>query len=335
MFELLKSRAYSIGVDIGNDGVRLIQLAKIGKHIKLVAGRNEERPEDIEPGSSSWQRWAIETIRRLTADGDFQGKEVIAALPANKVFIEQIRMPKANNGELNGELEDAAFSKIKQKLPFKASKDNTMIQCIRTCDDYVLVIAAERKIIDRHLAIYEEANLRIKSIGVWPVALTNCYTSFFGRRQSDIKAVVMLICIEVDCTNVVICRHKNILFARSILMGAKQLDDEKVVSRLALELTACRQQFSSLHRSVQMERVIFLSGQAVDRDICAAIAKQLEMPAQMGDCLVAVQISSPCPSGIDRRVGGSAGMIETQKRQQAPRALGGVNWAMAFGLSLS
>jgi len=123
MFELLKSRAYSIGVDIGNDGVRLIQLAKIGKHIKLVAGRNEERPEDIEPGSSGWQRWAIETIRRLTANGDFQGKEVIAAIPANKVFIENIRIPKANNGEL----EDAVFSKIKQKLPFKASKDNTMI----------------------------------------------------------------------------------------------------------------------------------------------------------------------------------------------------------------
>ncbi len=115
-------------------------------------------------------------------------------------------------------------------------------------------------------------------------------------------------------------------------MGAKQLDDEKVVSRLALELTACRQQFSSLHRSVQMERVIFLSGQAVDRDICAAIAKQLEMPAQMGDCLAAVQIAGSYPMGIDRRAGESAGMTETQKRQQAP---GGVNWATAFGLSLS
>lgn len=329
MFGLLKSRPCSIGVDAECDNIRLAQLAGNGKGIKLIAGRNRNRPDDIKPSSSNWQRWAAQTIRLFTANGDFHGKDVIAAIPASDVFIDHIRVSKTNDNETK--LDDIAFSKIKQKLPFKRVKDNVMIKCIRTEDDNVLVIVTERKTIDRHLAIYEEANLRIKTIAVWPLALINCYTTFFGRRKSDIKAIVMLVSIETNCTNVVICRHKNILFARSISIGAKQLDDDddKVVTRLVLELTACRRQFSSMHRNAQIERLIFLTGHAVDRTTCAAIAKQLEMPAQSGDCLAAVQISNPYRLGIDRRSASSdSDEVAARQKQQ-------VNWATAFGLSLS
>jgi len=85
---------------------------------------------------------------------------------------------------------------------------------------------------------------------------------------------------------------------------------------LVLELTACRRYFGSMYKEVRIERLIFLSGQAVDKDIYATIAKQLEMPAQMGDCLRAVEIADPCGSGINRR-----GFQ--------------LSWATAFGLSLS
>ncbi|MBN2272597.1 MAG: hypothetical protein JXN61_18435, partial [Sedimentisphaerales bacterium] len=40
MLGFSRSRPYSIGVDIGNDYVRLGQLAENGNGMKLVAGRN-------------------------------------------------------------------------------------------------------------------------------------------------------------------------------------------------------------------------------------------------------------------------------------------------------
>jgi len=322
MFGLLKTRPLAIGVDVENDNIRLVQLAENGKGMKLIAGRNRNRPDEIEPGSSSWQRWAVQTIRLFTSESDFRGKDVTAAIPAGDLFIDNIRLSKTNENEI----EDVAFSKIKQKLSFEPVRENTMIKCIRTGDENVLVIAAERKIIDRHLAIYEKANLRLKTIAAWPLALVNCYAKFFGRRKSDIDAVVLLASIETNCTNVVICRHKNLLFARSIPVGSKQLADEKVITRLVLELTACRRQFSSMHRNVQIERLIFLTGRAVDRATCATIAKQLEMPAQSGDCLAAVQIANPYRLGIDRRTDSDE---ETSQQKQQ------INWATAFGLSLS
>jgi len=325
MFGLLKKHTYLIGIDIEDYNLRLAQLGSYGKGLNLLAGNSQDRPEDMKPGSSDWQKWAIENIHLSTAYNGFRGKDVVATMPTSEVFIDHIKKPKTDNGKL----QDAIFSKIKQKLPFEPLRKNTMIQYISTEQDNILVMATERKIIDRHLAIYEEVGLAIKSICVWPVALANCYMRFFGRRKSDLEAIVMLTYIEQNHTNIVICRHKNPLFARSLSIGAKQLDDEKVVTRLVLELTACKRQFGLLYQNAQIERLIFLSGQTVDKDIYATIAKQMEMPAQMGDCLAALHIADTCHLGrkskSDKgRVGGPVDRRDCQ-----------VNWAVAFGLSLS
>ena len=319
LFRVCKPAKYgAIGVDMGEDTLKVVQLETNGKSVRLMAGGLEYRPEDVEPGSGNWQRWAIKAIRELTANGKFRGREVIAAMPSTELFIDHIKMPKIEEDKL----QNAVFSKIKQKLPFEP--DDAMIKCLPAEEDNVLVIAAGRKIIDRHLAIYEKANLQIKSIAVWPVALTKSYTTFFGRRKTDIEAVVMLLDMEPNYTNVVICRHKNLLFARSLPIGIKQHEGlprtqcDETVGRLALELTACKRQFSSMHRKAWIERLIFLSSRTVDKEICTTIAKQLEMPAQIGDCLAAVEAVNSYGSeiGIDRR--------NCQ-----------VNWATAFGLSLS
>lgn len=308
MFWFLKNGAHSIGVDLGDDSLNMAQLTDTKKGIGLLAGRSERHPDSVEPGSAAWQRWAVDAIREAMINHGFHGRSVIAAVPPSEVFIEHVKMGsqlsekleiRESKFEIPPKAEQAVLSKIKQKLPFEP--DDAMIQYIPTEQDNVLVIATERKIIDRNLAIYEKAGLTVKSIGAWPIALNNCYTRFFGRRKADLEAVVMLLDIGTGCTNLVICRHKSLLFACSILMGAKQLDDEKIVTRLVFELNACRGRFASMHPDAQIERLIFLCGSVVDADICKTIAKQMNIQAQVGDCLAAVQIPNPYNLGIDRR----------------------------------
>ena len=179
MLGLLKNHTYSIGVEAGIDKLKLVQLANNGKGISLIAGSVKDRPEDMQAGSSDWQKWAIENIRLLTAYGSFRGKQVIATVPTSEVFIDHIKMPKTEDSKL----QEAVFSKIKQKLPFEPLQENTMMKYIPTEEENFLVMATERKIIERHLAIYEEAGLSIKSIGVWPTALANCYVRIFFEHR--------------------------------------------------------------------------------------------------------------------------------------------------------
>jgi Tfp pilus assembly PilM family ATPase len=312
MFGLGKKNSYLIGVDLGNDCLKLAQLANGSEDTVLIAGQYVNRPADVLPGTARWQRWAIDVMRETAHEGHFKGKEVVAALPANEVFIDHIHWPK----KFDGKIEDAIFAKIKQKLPFEPLEKNTMIKYIPAEQDNVIVLATERTLIDRHLAIYERAGMTLKSIGVWPVALAACYARFFGRRKTDLDAIVMLLDIQPDCTNAVISRHKNPLYACSVPVGTKQLKDEKLTGRLVMELTACRREFLSLYKGMQIERLIFLSGLSVEPDIYRTIAKQLEVQAQMGDCMAAVQMGDPDRFGLERRNGT-------------------VGWALAFGLSLS
>jgi Tfp pilus assembly PilM family ATPase len=313
MFGFGKNQIYSIGIDISREGLRLAQLENCGRDIGLVAGCFENCPETIDIGSAHWQRWAVAALQKMVVTKPFRGKSAKVAIPARNVYIESLKMPKSSD---NNKLEDALFSRFKQHIPSSCTRENTMIKYVPTDQDNVLAIAADRELINRYLAVYERAGLDIKAISVWPEALVQCYIKFFGRRKSDEHVIVMLLNIEADCSNLVICRHTTELFARSIPIGASALTDEKAIDRLVLEVTACRRDFISMYRNAAISRLIFLSGPVVETEVYASIARQLEVQAQIGDCLIAVEMSDPLCQAMDRR------NVH-------------INWATAFGLSLS
>lgn len=319
MFGFLKNNIYPIGVDMGDDGLKMAQLEENGTGVSLIAGGSQGCPVDVKPGSTEWQLWAIKAVSELKASEKFRGKDIIATIPQSEVFIDHVKLSRVNKEKY----EDTIFSRIKQKLPF--DRADAMIRYIPTEDDMVVSIASQRQKIDRHLAIYEKANLKIRSLGVWPLALISSYVRFFGRRQNDLQATVCLLGMETNHTNLVICRHKKLLFARSLDVGVSQLCQDKTsdsVEKIISELTACKRLFSSMYKQVELQRLVFLSGSLpndMDKNVCSAIAKELCMPAQIGDCLEAVNISTGSSndgSGIDRR------------QYQ-------FGWDTSFGLSLS
>ncbi|MDD5459445.1 MAG: pilus assembly protein PilM [Phycisphaerae bacterium] len=311
MFEFLKKPAYSIGIDMGDDNLSLIQLAQKSNETILLAGSSESRPGYIEAGTVQWQRWAIDAIKGIVGKTKFSGKNTVAAIPPTEVFIDHIKMPSVKNGQ---KTHDAILTKIKPKLPFDAA--DALLKFIPTEEDNCMVIATDRTKVDRHLAIFEKAGLQIKSLSVWPDALARSYIKFFGRRRNDLDAVVLLIDIGPNCTNMVICRHKNLLFAKSFPIGAAYTEKQHDTERLILEIDNSVRHFSSMYKKARIERMIFLSGKTVDVAIYTSIAKKLDMPAQLGDCMAAIRIPDPENMGVDRR---------------------GCNfsWATAFGLSLS
>jgi Tfp pilus assembly PilM family ATPase len=312
MLDFLKKQSSAIGLDIGDDIVKIAQLNGNGGDPALAAAGSENRPSDIERGSAGWQRWVINAIHNVLDNSKFNGKNAVACLPARDIFIEYARVAGSSTMPVE-KLNEFILPKMKSKLPFDAT--DAIIKYVPTADDNVIVLATERQKVEINLAIYERVPVSVKSIAVWPQVLANCYAKFFARRRTDVESIVMLADVGPEGVNVVISRHKNLLFARSLDFGLDQLNGEDG-SRLALELNACRRSFGSMYRSGQIERLIFLSGNAVNKETFAKIAKQMELPAQMGDCLAAVKIENPWNCKVERR-----GCRES--------------WATSFGLSLS
>ena len=318
MFDFLKKRIFPTGVDLGTSYLKMAQLGFDGNQFFLHAAGREERPKDVEPGSAQWQRWVAATAKEMVGKGGFSGRQVVTAMPADDVFIDQIKIPKTAEEKI----EEAVLVKIKPKLPFDPS--GAMVKYVVSegqCGNGemgVLVMAGERQTVDRHIAIYEKANLEICGMSVWPLAMTNSYVKFFGRRAEDREIVAMLVDIGANHTNIVVCRYSNLLLARMITIGFRQFEYDEMLERLIDEMNACCRYFELVSEGAQIHRLVLISGRSVDRTICervATLAKGMQIPAQIGDVLAAVQVHRGCRFDIERR-----------GRQ--------VDWATAFGLSL-
>ena len=309
MMRLFANHTYPIGVDMGDDALTLVQMAKDIDSVRLHAANSIRYPADVKPGSASWQKWAIEATAESVAHGRFQGKKVIAAQPAGEVFIDTIKMSEPAEGEL----QNAILNHLKPKL--QITPDNVLIKHVRNDSKNILVMASDRTELYRHLAIYEKARLKVGAISVWPMAVLRAYTHLWARHMGQ-DDPVMLLDIGQRCTNIVICDSANLYFAHSSPVGAKGLEIDRMIDLLNSEMDMCRVKFRSAYRNPQVNHIIFVSGHAVDKDIYAEIAKRAQMSAQIGDCLDAARIPRSDQAGL---------------RSRAPHA----NWITAMGLSLS
>ena len=314
---LMKKKVYPAGVDLNNGYLKIAQLGINGKGLYLHAGALEAKPEELEFGTAAWQKWAVATTREMISRGGFSGKGVIASIPSEDIFIEQIKVASST------ELEQAVFSKIKSKLPFDSA--GAMVNYVVTGSSAdgketdVLVMAAARDTVNRQLAIYEKAGLEIKGISVWPLAMANSFAKFFARRQTDKDVAAMLLDIDVNHTKIVISKQDDLLFARLIPIGFRQLALPEMVDKLISETDACSRYFENTVKDAAVQRLVFFSGKSVDEVVCEKVSKlaqRMQVPAQLADVMSAVEVRSGCDIFVDRR--GCQ-----------------VDWSIAFGLSLS
>ena len=319
MLGLVKKTIYPVGVELGRKDFKMAQLGLSKEGVYLHAAITDSVPDDLEFGSAQWQRWAVGSVKKMAANGDFWGKEVVAAIPGDDIFIEQFKM----SGSGSGNIDQDVHKIMAGKLPFDLS--NAVIKYVTSDGSNgkgqadVIVMAADRCNVDRQLAIYENAGLSVKGIGVWPMAMTNCYVRFFGRRGSDAGIISMLMKVDHECSNIVICKHKDILFARTVPIGAVHFNFIEMVTRLMSEIDACCRYFESIYSGMHVERLVFFSGRSVNEMVCeniSELARRIRVPAQIGDVLAAVEADDNNRFGVDRR--GSD-----------------VDWSLAFGLSLT
>jgi Tfp pilus assembly PilM family ATPase len=89
------------------------------------------------------------------------------------------------------------------------------------------------------------------------------------------------------------------------------------MGRLVEELALCRRYYEATFPNQPVERLVFVGGEAHQRALCAGIAREMGIAAQVGDPLARMvrQSEVGIESGIDRRT-------------QQPA------WAIAVGLSL-
>jgi len=245
------SRVNPIAVDIGTDTVKLLQVepGKDGAG-HLVAAACEVIPEDLRNKPVDRDNFVSEAIRKMLLEG-FRGRQVVTCLPSSHMSVQHLRMAKMTGEELTKALPFEAAG----KLPFDAGRA-VMRHTIAgevyqngEAKQEVILMAAPREAVDRHLNLLSKAKVEVVGIHVEPTALIECFGHLF-KRKSDETVSTLFIDMGAGSTHVVIAHGKNMVFAKHLSVGGDQLN-RRVAEAMKCDIAAAKalRIQVSLHRS--------------------------------------------------------------------------------------
>ncbi len=297
-----------IGVEFEDECITLVQLSTSRDGMSLIDAKKLVGPYGIDVESGDWGKWAINGLKEVMRGSKFKGRKVSMALPVRDTYIDHLIIPQGEFCDYPKEI----FERMQDNLPYEATFENTIIKYMPTEGDCVLAIALERQRVERYVAMCEHAKLKPRVFSVWPMAMANCYSLLWTRKDDSF---VMLFDVAMHYTNIVICRGSVLYYARTIPVGAQDLETGSMMGPLSDQIAESRAQFTQLYGEHRIRKNIFFAGQAADREMITRIVKNSRMSAQMGDPFGVIKISYRDSEAVDAN-------------KCRP------SWSVAFGLSL-
>jgi len=351
--KIIRGKQLPIGVDAGSSSVKLAQLRLSDDAVELTASGAADVPAAGGDDRSARLEGLSEGIREIMRTGRFKGTQAVLSLPAEETIVQHIKIekvPPQRTGEaVIGELRGKLPYDVKQAVVRHVVAGDIYVE--GEPKQEVIAVAAPRHVVESYIDMAHRAKLDVTGVNVEPCAIVECFSRLF-RRASDASRAILFVDLGAKTTQVVLSHGSRMVFARNLPHGGERLDAavaeamgvpaeqahalrqdllngllgpeeqeglyrmlDEPLDALAGEITKCLRYYESVFRNQDVERAIFVGGQAADRRLCQAIAKRLNLPAQVGDPLIRVG-GVTCPGdGVDRR-------------QPQPR------WAVAVGLSL-
>ncbi|MFH1841284.1 MAG: type IV pilus assembly protein PilM [Candidatus Nealsonbacteria bacterium] len=165
MLEFLNLKQTAFGLDISDLSLKIVNLKKDKKHLKLTSfGETSIRPGIIEKGEIKNEKALAEIIKKAIKEvkGEkIKTKHVIASLPEEKAFLQVIPMPIMKEEELRKAIRFEAENYV--PLPIeKVYLDFQIVPSVNSNQDHldVLIAALPKKTIDPYVSSLEIAGLK-------------------------------------------------------------------------------------------------------------------------------------------------------------------------------
>ncbi len=236
---LFDNSAGPIGLDVGRNTIRMIQLAFRADKISVIAAQEADVPLDL-PDDEAVRTYTVQAIRRMCAEGGFSGREVVSCLSADSLKIKSLRLDTTDPAQIEGQLKmevaqrfglDAAVDEIRYMIAGSVYQGEEI-------KNEVVFFGTDCQSITRHLSLLEEAGLVPIALDAVPCALFRSFQASL-RRHEDQRLVSVIVDVEDLYTTVIIARGQEIIFVKQIPVAAARLTME-VASRLGISAEEAR-----------------------------------------------------------------------------------------------
>lgn len=221
---LFGKKCWPIALDIGTDGVRMLQMRRVGGTISVSACARCRFPSAAAQDPLQWRRLAVEAVRDILRKGDFRGNRVVSALPSSQLRIKNIRLPSMPQEELVQAIRWEARERFGHEFApdqLHYLEAGEVRQGNEICQELILV-AAPQEVVDGHLATLKDMGLVPDHIEAEPVAVFRPFERTL-RRRADENAISVVLDVGHSATKVVVARGRRIVLIKAIDIGGMRL----------------------------------------------------------------------------------------------------------------
>ncbi len=233
----LKTRCLQpIGLDIGHNSIKMIQLLMNGEQLSVIAAQKARIAPGINGDGQERSRFVISAIRQMLAEGNFHGRNVVSSLPNDGLEITSLRLAEAQSDEIEQALRKEAVQR------FGLDPDEDAIKYVVAGNVHqgdeikneLILFAAANETIKSHIEMLEQAGLRPVSIDTIPCALFRSFERSL-RRQEDREHTVVFVDVGNQFTTVVFGRRGEISFVKQIPLGGEKFNEE-IAAKLGIDI---------------------------------------------------------------------------------------------------
>jgi len=211
----------TIGLDIGSHSIKLIELAKEGNQVALLAaGSMPTPPKSLSSSLQSDVESLAVAVKQLMRDTGAKSRDVNIALPESKVFTRVIEVPQLSPRELTSAIKWEAEQYIPLPLD-QVNLDYTILRDGKTTGTNkmeVLLVAAPKTLIDRYLTIVELSGLHAAGAETEIIA-----TSRAVARSMPTVKTIMIVSLGSQTTDIAIIKNGTLTFTYSVSAGGEAI----------------------------------------------------------------------------------------------------------------
>jgi len=102
MFPFTRAQVHPVGVDVGHDSVKMIQLERRGESLTVLAAARAPLPPEARVDAEVRLSVAVEIIRQMLRRHPFRGRRIVTALPREFLHVRHLRLAPLPPAQLNG-----------------------------------------------------------------------------------------------------------------------------------------------------------------------------------------------------------------------------------------
>lgn len=221
-----RSNRSAIGVDLGTSHIKIVELRKTEVGAQLVRVGIEPTPSGcVKDGVVTDPEHMGQSLRKALKAAKIRSRRVLAAIAGQGVVVRHIRLPRMTREELT----EAMKWEAERYIPFPTEEASIDFDIVERTDDMpagemeVMLVAAQRKIVDSHVEALRQAGLVPTAMDLQPFAVLRALSYRpFGLgflTQKPVPGAKAYVDIGAGTTDLTIAEGEKLRFTRIVPIG--------------------------------------------------------------------------------------------------------------------